>query len=270
MKKIFLAATIVALNLSAAELKMATTTSTDNTGLLDALKPLYEKQSGNTLKWVAVGTGAALKLGEDCNADVLLVHSPKVEKEFVQKGFGVDRTALMYNDFIIIADKSLAPKFKDKTLAQSLELIKKEKLTFISRGDKSGTDNKEKALWKSLVGEVPEKESWYKQSGQGMLASINIAAEQKGVVLTDRGTYIKYEANQKGKPSLVIVSEGDDSLKNFYSVIAVSPKHCKKVNYKDASAFIKWIVSDETLKFIENFKLLDKALFIVDAKTRKE
>ncbi|EMH0453209.1 substrate-binding domain-containing protein [Campylobacter upsaliensis] len=268
MKKIILSA-LVALSLSAAELKMATTTSTDNTGLLDALKPLYEKESGNTLKWVAVGTGAALKLGEDCNADVLFVHSPKVEKEFVSKGFGVDRTPVMYNDFIIVADKSLADKFKGKSLKESLELIRAEKIPFVSRGDKSGTDNKEKGLWKN-VGGVPEKESWYIQSGQGMLASIKIAEEKKGVILTDRGTYIKYEADAKANPNLVIVSEGDDSLKNFYSVIAVSSKHCQNVNYEEASKFIKWLVSDGTLKAIEDFKLLNKPLFIVDAKSRKE
>lgn len=269
MKKIFSLA-LLALSLNAAELKMATTTSTDNTGLLDALKPLYEKQSGNTLKWVAVGTGAALKLGEDCNADVLFVHSPKAEKEFMQKGFGVERTAVMYNDFIVIAPKDLASKFKGKNLKESLELIKAEKITFISRGDKSGTDNKEKALWKKSIGEVPEKESWYQQSGQGMLASIKIAEEKNGVILTDRGTYIKYEDNEKNNPKLVIVNEGDNDLKNFYSVIAVNPKHCPQVDYKNASEFIQWLVSDETLKFIADFKLLNQALFIVDAKTRKE
>ena len=269
MKKIFSLA-LLALSLNAAELKMATTTSTDNTGLLDALKPLYEKQSGNTLKWVAVGTGAALKLGEDCNADVLFVHSPKAEKEFMQKGFGVERTAVMYNDFIVIAPKDLASKFKGKNLKESLELIKAEKITFISRGDKSGTDNKEKALWKKSIGEVPEKESWYQQSGQGMLASIKIAEEKNGVILTDRGTYIKYKDNEKNNPKLVIVNEGDDDLKNFYSVIAVNPKHCPQVDYKNASEFIQWLVSDETLKVIADFKLLNQALFIVDAKTRKE
>lgn len=268
MKKIIFSS-LLALSLNAAELQMATTTSTDNTGLLDALKPLYEKETGNTLKWVAVGTGAALKLGEDCNADVLFVHSPKVEKEFIAKGFGVDRTPIMYNDFIIIADKSLADKFKGKNLKESLELIKSEKLPFISRGDKSGTDNKEKGLWKSL-GKVPEKESWYIQSGQGMLASIKMAEEKKGIILTDRGTYIKYVSDKKSNPDLVIINEGDDSLKNFYSVIATSPKHCKNINYNEASKFIKWLTKDDTLKFISDFKLLGKPLFIVDAKTRKE
>lgn len=269
MKKLLFLCVLI-FNIHAAELKMATTTSTDNTGLLDALKPLYEKESGNTLKWVAVGTGAALKLAQDCNADVVFVHSPKVEKEFVAKGFGIDRTPLMYNDFILIADKSLAPLFKNKNLKESLELIKDKQLTFISRGDKSGTDNKEKSLWKNLTGEIPEKQAWYQQSGQGMLASIMIAAEKKGIILTDRGTYIKYEANEKNNPSLVIVNEGDNNLKNFYSIIAVNPKHCKNVNYKEAKKFIKWISSDKTLKFISDFKLLNKPLFIVDAKTRKE
>ncbi|MBM0637413.1 substrate-binding domain-containing protein [Campylobacter sp. VicNov18] len=269
MRKIIPLTLALALSLGAAELRMATTTSTDNTGLLDALKLLYEKESGNTLKWIAVGTGAALKMGEDCNADVIFVHSPKIEKEFINKKFGVDRTPIMYNDFILIADKSLAPLFEGKNLKQSLELIKSKKLTFISRGDKSGTDNKEKSLWKNL-GTVPEKESWYQQSGQGMLASIKIAEEKKGVILTDRGTYIKYEANEKAKPSLVIVSEGDESLKNFYSIIATNPKHCKNVNYTEASKFIKWLTSDETLNFIANFKLLNQPLFIVDAKTRKD
>ncbi|MBZ7969494.1 extracellular solute-binding protein [Campylobacter sp. RM3125] len=269
MKKTIFLGLFLALNIQAAELRMATTTSTDNTGLLDALEPLYKQETGNTLKWVAVGTGAALKMGEDCNADVLFVHSPEAEKKFIKKGFGIDRTPVMYNDFIIIADKSLAPKFKGKNLEESLKLIRDEKLTFISRGDKSGTDNKEKSLWKS-IGKVPEKESWYQQSGQGMLASIKIAEEKKGVILTDRGTYIKYEFNEKGKPNLVIVNEGDDKLKNFYSVIAVNPKHCKNVNYTQAKKFINWLTSDDTLSFIGGFKLLYKPLFIVDAKTRKE
>ena len=267
MKKIFLLLSL-AFALSAFELKMATTTSTDNTGLLDALKPLYEKESGNTLKWVAVGTGAALKLGQDCNVDVVLVHSPKVEKEFVKNGYGVDRTPLMYNDFVIVANKSLKDKFKNKNLEQSLNLIKDEKLTFISRGDKSGTDNKEKSLWKK-INFNPENQAWYQQSGQGMLASLMIAQEKKGVILTDRGTYIKYAAKEKD-PSLVIVYEGDDSLKNFYSVIAVNPKHCSNVNYKGATEFIKWLSSDKTLQFISDFKLLNQPLFIVDSKTRKD
>ena len=251
------------------DLIMATTTSTADTGLLDAMVPAYKAKTGVDVKFTAVGTGAALKLGENCDADVLFVHSPKVEKEFVEKGFGVERKPVMYNDFVLIADKSVADKFKGKDLKAAFELIKAENIPFFSRGDKSGTDNKEKGIWKNVAGGVPEKEGFYNQTGQGMIATINAAAEQKGVTLTDRGTYIKYEANAKGNPDLVIVNEGEKDLKNFYSVIAVNPKHCAKTDIENADKFIKWVISEEGQKFIGDFKLLDKPLFTPDANTRK-
>ena len=251
------------------DLIMATTTSTADTGLLDAMVPAYKAKTGVDVKFTAVGTGSALKLGENCDADVLFVHSPKVEKEFVEKGFGVERKPVMYNDFVLIADKSVADKFKGKDLKAAFELIKAENIPFFSRGDKSGTDNKEKGIWKNVAGGVPEKEGFYKQTGQGMIATINAAAEQKGVTLTDRGTYIKYEANAKGNPDLVIVNEGEKDLKNFYSVIAVNPKHCAKTDIENADKFIKWVISEEGQKFIGDFKLLDKPLFTPDANTRK-
>lgn len=251
------------------DLSMATTTSTDNTGLLDAIYPVYKAKTGVDLKWTAVGTGAALKLGQNCDADILFVHSPKVEKEFIQNGYGVERKPVMYNDFILIADKSIADKFKGKDLKSSFEMIKSEKIPFFSRGDKSGTDNKEKGIWKKVSGEVPENEAWYRQTGQGMLATIKAAEEQKGVSFTDRGTYIKYESNAKENPNLLIVGEGDNELKNFYSVIAVSPKNCPKTDIENANKFIGWITSDEGQKFIADFKLLGKQLFTPDANTRK-
>lgn len=260
----------VSLNAKDNDLIMATTTSTDNTGFLDAVQPVYKAKTGVDLKWIAVGTGQALEMGKNCDADVLFVHSPKVEKEFVKDGYGIDRTAVMYNDFILIADKSLANKFAGKNLKQIFELIKDKNIKFFSRGDKSGTHNKEVSVWKSAIGKAPEKESWYNQTGQGMIATINIAAEQKGVTLTDRGTFIKYEDNLKGNSPMVIISEGDNSLKNFYSVIAVSPKHCAKTDYKNATEFIKWITSNEGQKFIADFKLMNKPLFTPDAKERKE
>ena len=271
MKKIFFVSLALSASLFAADndLVMATTTSTDNTGLLDAIYPAYKAETGVDIKWTAVGTGAALKLGENCDADILFVHSPKVEKEFVEKGFGIDRTPVMYNDFILIADKSIAPKFKGKDLKGSFELIKAEKIKFFSRGDKSGTDNKEKGIWKKVDGAVPENEAWYNQTGQGMIATINAAAEQKGVTFTDRGTYIKYEDNKKGNPDMVIINEGDNDLKNFYSVIAVNPKHCPKADYENAQRFIKWITSEKGQKFVGDFKLLNKPLFTPDANTRK-
>ncbi|MBR8462580.1 substrate-binding domain-containing protein [Campylobacter sp. faydin G-24] len=271
MNKIVLASILVATSMFAADsdLNMATTTSTDNTGLLDAIYPVYKAKTGVDLKWTAVGTGAALKMGENCDVDILFVHSPKVEKEFIEKGFGVERKAVMYNDFVLIADKSIADKFKGKDIKGSFDMVKAEKIPFFSRGDKSGTDNKEKGIWKKIIGDVPEHDAWYRQTGQGMLATIKAAEEQKGVTFTDRGTYIKYEANEKGDPNLVIINEGDNDLKNFYSVIAVSPKHCKKADIENANKFIEWITGEEGQKFVADFKLLNKQLFTPDAKTRK-
>ncbi|MGG7072838.1 tungstate ABC transporter substrate-binding protein TupA [Campylobacter sp. 9BO] len=270
MKKILLSSLVLASAMFAADtdLNMATTTSTADTGLLDAMVEVYKADTGVDVKFTAVGTGAALKLGQDCNADILFVHSPKVEKEFVEKGYGVERKPVMYNDFVLIADRSIADKFKGKDLKASLELIKAENIKFVSRGDKSGTDNKEKGLWKKAIGEVPEKEGFYTQIGQGMIATINAAAEQKGVTLTDRGTYIKYESNKNGNPEMVIINEGDNDLKNFYSVIAVSPKHCAKTDIENANRFIKWITSPKGQEFIGAFKLMNKPLFTPDTATR--
>lgn len=255
---------------NAAELKMATTTSTDNTGLLDALAPIFKKDTGIELKWVAVGTGNALKLGQNCDVDVLLVHAPAVEKKYVTDGFGTDRTPVMYNDFVIIGDPSHKAKFEGKTIQEAFKVIEEEKIKFVSRADESGTHVKEKNVWKAALGAVPEKESWYIQAGQGMIATINIATEQKGITFTDRGTFIKYEDNHKGNPPLVIVYEGDKNLFNYYATMAVSTKNCPNADYKGAMAFIKWISSDNIQKEIANFKLLGKQLFTPDAKTRVE
>lgn len=260
--------TALSLNAKDNDLLMATTTSTDNTGLLDALAPVYKAATGVELKWVAVGTGQALEMGKNCDADVLFVHSPAVEKKFVEDGYGISRTPVMYNDYVLVADKSLASRFEGKTLAETFKIIKNEKIKFFSRGDKSGTHNKEVAVWKSVAGEAPEKEMWYNQTGQGMIATINIAAEQKGVTLTDRGTFIKYEDNLKGNSPLVIISQGDNNLKNYYSVMATNPDNCKDTDIENALQFINWVVGDDAQKFIADFKLMGKPLFTPDAKER--
>ena len=257
-------------SLGASELKMATTTSTDNTGLLDELAPLYKKETGVELKWVAVGTGNALKLGQNCDVDIVFVHAPPLEKKYVEDGFGVDRTPVMFNDFVIIGDPVFKAKFAGKSIQESFKIIEDEKIKFVSRGDNSGTHSKEKSVWKAALGEVPEKQDWYIQAGQGMIATINVATEQKGITFTDRGTFIKYESNHKGNPPLVIVFEGDKSLNNYYSIMAVNPKHCANADYEGAKKFINWIVSDNTQKAIADFKLLGKQLFTPDAKNRVE
>ena len=254
--------------LFAADLKMATTTSTGDTGLLDVLVPKYKADTGVDLKWVAVGTGNALKLGENCDVSVVFVHSPSAEKTYVEKGFGVERTPVMYNDFVLIGTPEMKAKFAGKNIAEAFKIIETEKIKFVSRGDKSGTHDKEKSVWTTALGKVPEKQPWYLEAGQGMIATINIAAEQKGVTLTDRGTYIKYEATHKGNPPLVIVYESADALKNFYSVMAVNPKRCSNADYKGALTFIEWITTDKIQTEIAQFKLLDKQLFYPDFKTR--
>ena len=266
--KILFSALLLSSSLFGAELKMATTTSTGDTGLLDMLVPEYKKATSVDLKWVAVGTGNALKLGENCVVSVVFVHSPIAEKEYVEKGFGVDRTPVMFNDFVIIGKPEYKAKFAGKSIGEAFKIIENEKIKFVSRGDKSASHDKEKSVWNAALGKVPEKAEWYLEAGQGMIATINIADEQKGLTLTDRGTFIKYEANHKGNPPLVIVYEGDDNLKNFYSVMAVNPAKCPNTDYKGAKQFIDWIVSDDTQKKIADFKLLDKQLFTPDYKAR--
>lgn len=247
-------------------LLMATTTSTDNTGLLDELSPMFTKDTGIGLKWVATGTGKALKLGENCDADILMVHAPASEMKFVDAGFGVGRRQVMYNDFVIVGPAADPIKIKGASVPAALKAVKGMGSTFVSRGDNSGTNKKELSLWKQAGLSVPDKETWYVQTGQGMLATLNIAAERKGYTMTDRGTYIKYEANYQGNPPLKILVEGDPGLLNQYSVIAVNPARCPKVQNEAANAFIEWITSLPAQKAIGDFKLMGKQLFTANAK----
>jgi tungstate transport system substrate-binding protein len=247
-------------------LMMATTTSTDNTGLLDYLAPEFKKDTGIDLRWTAVGTGKALELGKNCDVDVLLVHAPEAERRFVAEGFGVGRREIMYNDFVLIGPASDPAGLKGKGVKDAMSLIRSRQAVFVSRGDESGTHKKEQALWRSAGLPVPEKEAWYLQAGQGMLATINMAAERSGYTLTDRGTYIKYEDNQKGHPPLVILLEGDPLLINQYSVIPVNPQHCPKVQRDLALEFSDWIAGRRGQQVIRDFKILGKPLFVPNAK----
>lgn len=245
---------------------MATTTSTDNTGLLDYLSPHFTNDTGITLKWTATGTGKALKLGQNCDADVLLVHAPSAEEKFVADGFGTDRREIMFNDFVIIGPAADKAGIKSKSVTDALTLIKKSMSAFASRGDNSGTNKKEIKLWKNANLPVPDKAKWYVQTGQGMLATITIAAERKAYTMTDRGTYIKYEHTNGGNPPLVILVEGDKILKNQYSVLPVNPKNCPKVKNDLAVAFSNWLAGETAQKLIGDFKLLEKQLFTPNAK----
>jgi tungstate transport system substrate-binding protein len=247
-------------------LLMATTTSTEDTGLLNVLAPEFKKATGIDLRWTATGTGKALKLGEDCNVDVLMVHAPGAEKKFVDAGFGLNRREIMYNDFVIIGPAADPAGVKGKSVKDALQAIRAKKATFVSRGDKSGTHMMELDLWKAGEGAVPEKEAWYAQAGQGMMATITIAAEKNGYTLADRGTYIKYENNMKGTPPLKILVEGDQALFNQYSVIAVNPAKCPKAKLELATQFSNWIAGPQGQKLIKDFKLMGKPLFTPNAK----
>jgi len=246
-------------------LMMATTTSTDDTGLLDYLAPEFQKDTGIVLRWVATGTGKALKLGENCDADVLLVHAPDAEEKFVAAGFGINRREIMYNDFVIIGPADDPAGIRGQGVGAALAAIKSKTAVFVSRGDKSGTHQKELEMWQAAELPIPDKEAWHVQAGQGMLATINIAAERNGYTLTDRGTYIKYEANLNGNPPLKILVEMDAVLLNQYSVMAVNPARCPKAQLELATAFSDWMAGERGQGLIGGFKLLEKQLFTPNA-----
>jgi len=244
---------------------MATTTSTDDTGLLDYLAPHFKTATGYELRWTATGTGKALELGKNCDVDVLLVHAPKAEKKFVEEGNGINRVLVMYNDFVITGPAADPAGIKGKTVAEALAAIAAKKSPFVSRGDNSGTHKMEQELWTASKLPLPEKESWYVSTGQGMLVTINVAAEKNGYTLTDRGTYIKYESDKAGKAPQVILVEGDAPLLNQYSVIEVDPKRCAKVNNLLAHQFAVWVTGPQAQKLIDEFQLMGKQLFTANA-----
>jgi tungstate transport system substrate-binding protein len=247
-------------------LLMATTTSTEDTGLLNVIAPEFKKATGIDLRWTATGTGKALKLGESCDVDVLMVHAPDAEKKFVADGFGINRKEIMYNDFVIIGPAADPAGVKGKSVKDALQSIQAKKANFVSRGDKSGTHMMEQDLWKVSGAAIPEKEAWYAQAGQGMMSTITIAAEKNGYTLADRGTYIKYENNLGGNPPLKILVEGDQTLLNQYSVIAVNPAKCQKAQIELATKFSNWIAGPEGQKLIKEFKVMGKPLFTANAK----
>ena len=263
---VVLAFSVAGAALAAPVLKMATTTSTDNTGLLDYLAPLFQKATGIELQWVAVGTGKALEMGKNTDVDILFVHAPASEKKFVADGYGVNRREVMFNDFVIIGVPSDPAAVKGMSVKDSLTAVAGKKAIFVSRGDNSGTHKKEMSLWKDSGMVIPDREEWYIQTGQGMLATINIAAERDGYTMTDRGTFIKYEANNDGNPPLVILVEGDDVLRNQYSVMAVNPERGEHIQYDLALKFIDWVTSGEGQESIAGFRLMNKQLFTPNAK----
>jgi len=247
---------------------LATTTSTQDSGLLDVLVPAFEKKTGYFVKTISVGSGQAMAMGQKGEADVLLVHSPAAEKQFMADGLGVERRLVMHNDFIILGPAEDPAKIKGmKSAPEAFKKIAAAGSLFLSRGDNSGTHAKEKAVWKD-AGVAYEGEKWYQQTGLGMGQTLNVANEKKGYVLADRGTYLALAKNLK----LDLLVEGDAVLLNIYHVIEVNPAKWPKVNIKGAKAFADFMVSKETQDTIKTFGVdkFGSPLFFPDAGKKVE
>ena len=246
-------------------IRMASTTSTQNSGFFDYLLPVFEKKTGIKIDVIAVGTGAAIELGKRGDADVVFVHAKEQELKAVEEGFFVNRHDVMYNDFVVIGPTNDPAKIKGiEATTDAFKKIAETGSLFVSRGDKSGTHTKELALWKKVSIE-PTGRKWYLEVGQGMEKTQRIADEKRAYTLTDRGTWLA--TSGKDKLDMVIVLEGDPTLFNQYGVMAVNPEKIKTVKFKEAMEFVNWIISRKGQDVVAAYK--DKngnALFTPNAK----
>lgn len=243
--------------LQAAPLRLATTTSTQNSGLLDLLLPAFQQHSGIKVHVIAVGTGKALKMGRDGDVDVVMVHATVAEEQFVRAGHGIDRLQFMYNDFIIVGPKSDPAKIQQQdSIASMLKLIQKSGTRFISRGDDSGTHKRELKLWQNA--NLRPSGEWYMEAGQGMGRVLQMAGELEAYTLTDRGTWLA----QKGKNGLAILGSSDEQLNNPYGIIAINPDKYADINYSAAKQLIDWLGSQPAQQLIKGYRLGGEPLFV--------
>ena len=242
------------------------TTSTQNSGLFDHILPLFKKHTGITVNVVAVGTGQALKNGRNGDGDVLLVHARSAERKFVEEGYGIKRLDVMYNDFVVVGPASDPAKIKGTNdILAALQKIAGSNSAFASRGDDSGTNKKERQLWKMAGIEVGNKSDiWYRETGSGMGATLNVASGMGAYTLTDRATWIAF----KNKGSLEIHSEGDKRLFNQYGVMLVNPEKHKHVKASRGRSFIRWLTGKNGQAAIASYKLGGKQLFFPNAVKR--
>jgi tungstate transport system substrate-binding protein len=242
---------------------LATTTSTQDSGLLDVLVPMFQEQTGYTVQTVAVGSGAALQMAEEGNADVLLVHAPAAEKELMEAGWGKDRSLVMHNDFVIVGPAEDPAGIKAQTTTiDAFKAVADSGSGFVTRGDDSGTHKMELSLWNKSELD-PNGQSWYTDSGQGMGATLTIASETQAYTLTDRATYLANKDNL----DLEILFEGDAALLNIYHVITVNPDKWPASNYDGAVAFSEFMIAPETQAVIGEFGIekFGQPLFFPDA-----
>jgi tungstate transport system substrate-binding protein len=283
-----LAICILPITASASEkiLKMSTTTSTQSSGLLDVLLPALETDTGMKVKVIAKGTGAAIRDGIDGNVDVIFVHAKAREEDFVEKGYGTRRYAIMHNDFVILGPSKDPAGIKGmKNAALALKQIARKSVSFVSRGDDSGTHTKEQDLWQSTglamatktsaivkkgktvdvsYSQPTASEKWNLSIGQGMGKAITFAEEKGAYILADRGTYIKYKYGRESGLELDVLCEGDAGLANPYGVIPINPKVHPHVKFDLAETFAKWLVSPKGQSIISNYRLMGKQLFYPD------
>jgi len=246
---------------------LSTTTSTQESGLLDVLVPLFEKKSGYSVKTVSVGTGQALDLAAKGEADVALVHAPSLEKKFVADGKLLNRRLVMYNDFIILGPANDPAQIKStKSSIDAMKRIAASASRFVSRGDNSGTHNLEKSLWKQTG--IEPKGAWYIESGQGMGETLGIANDRNGYTITDRATYLAYQK----RVTLAVLLEGDKPLLNIYSVMEVNPANGPRINTVGGKAFADFIVAPKTQTVIKGYGLekYGQPLFVPVAGKREE
>ncbi|KIR02177.1 ABC-type tungstate transport system, periplasmic binding protein [Lachnospiraceae bacterium TWA4] len=243
-------------------IRLSTTTSVNDSGLLPYLQSDFEKDTGYKLEITSAGTGAAIEKGRTGDADCLLVHAKASEEEFIKEGYGVERVVLMYNYFVIVGPENDPAGIKSaKTASEAFEKIAKSKSKFVSRGDDSGTNKAELKLWKAINVD-PKGEDWYISTGQGMGASINVASEQQAYVFTDKATYLSHSL----KDSLSLLLEESEDLKNTYSMIEINPEKWKDTNTAGAKAFIDWMKSDKAKELITNYgkEEYGQQLFYID------
>ncbi len=262
MVALCLAALMFAAHVHAGDVRLATTTSTANTGLLDYLFPKFMQRTGIVVRYVAVGTGAALKIGEQGDADLVMVHARDAEDRFVAAGFGVQRRDLMYNDFIILGPPADPAAVRgEQDAARALGRIRQAGASFVSRGDQSGTHIRELELWKAS-GAERKWSGYYLSIGQGMGTALVMAYEKRGYLLSDRGTFLAY----RGRLDLQIMVEGDKRLLNPYGVIAVNPARHPNVNFAGAMKLIEWLTSAEGQQMIAAYKVNGAQLFFPSAR----